>query len=858
MIHKEISENNYLTIIKLILEKPGKAILSRYLSLQTVSLLNNQTSISFLTFYNFMGLPFEISSRLYNILLSLSNQKDVLSKKDFIYGLSLFYSNSFIDDKLNAAFCFLTNTNIRNVIKVNKNKMIYKQDILTIFRLFHYIDNDEMSFFELNEIIDSIFKINNSMTYQQFENKCISDPSLLFLILIYFTYYQPFTCESLNFYVDKIYNEINDSKKSLIDDIEFTHKEKSRKYGQPQSLLYVYLYYNFDMKNLEIEKDLDDLNTFEKNLKTIRDRMVNNKIVNRFHCNSSLGLKAKFFNKYSLKPNARVPRLPLSKTIIVEPSSNNLALFTGATLIKQHKIQNKSTRETSSQVDNQSISFSQNKTIRNRYFHYPSEFFNDKLKLGKTVITESTTVEALSGMKEFKHGKTINTEHNPFLWKKKTTVENLSLNLNGDVKTPLISLANEESFSLHTITNENKNSYNTEYIFYVIFKKKDAENINYEMSSNYSNLEELYELSKFKMNLFGNDIYTFKYDHETNTYIFNQIITLKGLYIEEGSQSEQIVDTENKAVYYSVHLISTIQNKIQNTIIFLDNKQQVDKLIQTIQKITNYRSLQDYYEITNLLAKRKNGVVVKAIDKRTGLFVAIKIVEKNYKNIQNIYILRNEIDILKLVSKLNIQQLNNLKEIFENYNTIYLIQDYYNCGDLGKLVTKKIMFCSNERKMNLIISILRQLTVILKALKLISVLHFDIRKENIVCNVSNNIFKIKLIDFGTSKIYFHEQKIYGQLGTLAYLPPEIIKGEKYSEKTDIWALGVLAYYLLYGVQLFEGNSINEVKNNIVSLQIPIDTTNQDKQFQQINKLIVRCLERDKHKRAKIEEISTFL
>ena len=151
MIHKEISENNYLTIIKLILEKPGKAILSRYLSLQTVSLLNNQTSISFLTFYNFMGLPFEISSRLYNILLSLSNQKDVLSKKDFIYGLSLFYSNSFIDDKLNAAFCFLTNTNIRNVIKVNKNKMIYKQDILTIFRLFHYIDNDEMSFFELNE-----------------------------------------------------------------------------------------------------------------------------------------------------------------------------------------------------------------------------------------------------------------------------------------------------------------------------------------------------------------------------------------------------------------------------------------------------------------------------------------------------------------------------------------------------------------------------------------------------------------------------------------------------------------------------------------------------------------------------------
>ena len=471
MIHKEPLENNYLTIIKLILGGPGKTILSRYLSLQAGSLLNNQTNISFLTFYNFMGLPFEISTRLYNILLSLSNQKDALSKKDFVYGLGLFYSNSFIDDKLNAAFCFLTNTNIRNIIKVNTNQIIYKQDILTIFRLFHYIDNDEMSFFEVNEIIDSLFRINNSMTYQQFENKCTNDPSLLFLILIYFTHYQPFTCESLNFYIDKIYNEMTDSKKSLIDDIEFTFTEKSKKYGQPQSLLYVYLYYNFDMKNLEIEKDLNDLYTFEKNLKTIRERMINNKLINRFHSNSSIGLKAKFFNKYSSRQNSNIPRLPLSKTIIIEPRSNNLALFTAVSIVKP-KIQNKSTRETSSHVDNQSVCFSQNKSIRNNCFNFPLDLYNEQLKLGKTVVTESTTVEALSGIKEFKHGKTINTEHNNFQWKNKTTGENLSLNFNGDVKTPLISLANDDSFSLNTIINENKISYSNEYIFYVIFKKK--------------------------------------------------------------------------------------------------------------------------------------------------------------------------------------------------------------------------------------------------------------------------------------------------------------------------------------------------------------------------------------------------
>lgn len=40
-------------------------------------------------------------------------------------------------------------------------------------------------------------------------------------------------------------------------------------------------------------------------------------------------------------------------------------------------------------------------------------------------------------------------------------------------------------------------------------------------------------------------------------------------------------------------------------------------------------------------------------------------------------------------------------------------------------------------------------------------------------------------------------------GTPLYLPPEIIKGQKYDEKVDLWAIGILAYELLIGKSPFD-------------------------------------------------------
>lgn len=42
------------------------------------------------------------------------------------------------------------------------------------------------------------------------------------------------------------------------------------------------------------------------------------------------------------------------------------------------------------------------------------------------------------------------------------------------------------------------------------------------------------------------------------------------------------------------------------------------------------------------------------------------------------------------------------------------------------------------------------------------------------------------------------------VGSPLYMAPEIIQGQSYGEKADVWSLGILFYEILVGKNLFEG------------------------------------------------------
>lgn len=75
--------------------------------------------------------------------------------------------------------------------------------------------------------------------------------------------------------------------------------------------------------------------------------------------------------------------------------------------------------------------------------------------------------------------------------------------------------------------------------------------------------------------------------------------------------------------------------------------------------------------------------------------------------------------------------------------------------------------------------------------------HRDLKPENILIDVKNG-GSIKVIDFGTSQTYdANDHTMHQMYGTPYYIAPEVLFG-KYTEKCDLWSIGVILYVMLSG------------------------------------------------------------
>jgi serine/threonine protein kinase len=99
----------------------------------------------------------------------------------------------------------------------------------------------------------------------------------------------------------------------------------------------------------------------------------------------------------------------------------------------------------------------------------------------------------------------------------------------------------------------------------------------------------------------------------------------------------------------------------------------------------------------------------------------------------------------------------------------------------------------------------------------IGLIHRDIKPANIMlCTQGGERDVVKLLDFGLVKEFEVKRDVEltaasNILGTPQYMAPEsILQPDSADVRTDIYALGAVAYYLLAGVDVFDGKSIVEV------------------------------------------------
>jgi len=100
------------------------------------------------------------------------------------------------------------------------------------------------------------------------------------------------------------------------------------------------------------------------------------------------------------------------------------------------------------------------------------------------------------------------------------------------------------------------------------------------------------------------------------------------------------------------------------------------------------------------------------------------------------------------------------------------------------------------------------------------ILHRDIKCSNIlfVRPTLEDIPLVKLADFGLS--CQSDPEIHSVVGTLSYMSPEILKGEPYDKKSDVWALGCVFWELASLASPFGGISQVQILKDVLSGAFP--------------------------------------
>ncbi|XP_073002019.1 phosphoenolpyruvate carboxylase kinase 1-like [Typha latifolia] len=196
------------------------------------------------------------------------------------------------------------------------------------------------------------------------------------------------------------------------------------------------------------------------------------------------------------------------------------------------------------------------------------------------------------------------------------------------------------------------------------------------------------------------------------------------------------------------------------------------------------------YEIGAEIGRGRFGVVRRCTSLSSGEPFAVKSVDKS--------LLADPIDCecAELEAKTTLlagagnPAVVQIHAIFEDQASIHLVMDLVDGPDLFEWIRLRLGSPPSEPEAA---DVVAQIAAALAACHRRGVAHRDVKPDNVLLDRGG---RVRLADFGSAAGFGCGRRMTGLVGTPFYVAPEVVRGEEYGEKVDVWSAGVVMYVML--------------------------------------------------------------
>jgi serine/threonine-protein kinase len=209
--------------------------------------------------------------------------------------------------------------------------------------------------------------------------------------------------------------------------------------------------------------------------------------------------------------------------------------------------------------------------------------------------------------------------------------------------------------------------------------------------------------------------------------------------------------------------------------------------------------LANRYEILREIGRGGMGSVFQARDLVLDEPVALKVLSGVLdENTERRFI--QEIRLTRQINHPNIVRVHT----FERWRELrFIVMEYIDGVDLRRWAAKR-----QPIPLSRALEIVAGVAAGLSAAHRLGIVHRDVKPENVLLDGEG---RARLVDFGIARqgdVHLTQEGLV--MGSPAYMAPEQIRGQAADQRADLYALGILAYFLIAGREPFESENVAQI------------------------------------------------